>query len=62
MTLCTRKEVLFIWTIVILFIAAWNKEELPEVWKESVVVPIHKKGDKTYCNNYRGIPLLPTTY
>jgi hypothetical protein len=25
----------------------WNKEELPHQWKESVVVPIHKKGDKT---------------
>jgi hypothetical protein len=22
----------------------WNKEELPYQWKESVVVPIHKKG------------------
>jgi hypothetical protein len=22
----------------------WNKEELPHQWKESVVVPIHKKG------------------
>ena len=45
-----------------LIIAIWNKEELPEEWKESVVVPIHKKGDKTECNNYRGISLLPTTY
>jgi hypothetical protein len=25
----------------------WNKEELPQQWKESIVVPIHKKGDKT---------------
>ena len=45
-----------------LFISIWNKEELPEEWKESIIVPIHKKGDKTDCNNYRGILLLPTTY
>jgi len=35
---------------------------LPEEWKESFIVPIHKTGDKTDCNNYRGISLLPTTY
>jgi len=40
----------------------WKKEELPEEWKELIIVPIHKKGDKTDCNNYRGISLLPTTY
>ena len=42
--------------------AIWNKEELPGDWKESIIVPMHKKGDKTDCNNYRGISLLPTTY
>jgi hypothetical protein len=30
----------------------WNKEELPQQWKESIIVPIHKKGDKTDCSNY----------
>jgi hypothetical protein len=39
----------------------WNKE-LPHQWKESVVIPIHKKGDKTECSNYWGISLLPTSY
>jgi hypothetical protein len=40
----------------------WNKEELSEEWKESIIVPIYKKGDKTDCNNDRDISLLSTTY
>jgi hypothetical protein len=39
-----------------------NKEELPHQSKESIVVPIDKKGDKTDCSNYRGISLLSTSY
>jgi hypothetical protein len=39
-----------------------NKEELPDQWKESIIVPLYKKGDKTDCSNYRGISLLSTTY
>jgi hypothetical protein len=25
----------------------WSKEELPDEWKELIIVPVHKKGDKT---------------
>jgi len=45
-----------------LITSIWKKEQLPEEWKQSIIVPIHKKGDKIDCNNYRGISLLPTTY
>jgi hypothetical protein len=40
----------------------WNKDELPQQWKESINLPIGKKGDKTDCNNYREIFLLSTAY
>jgi hypothetical protein len=36
----------------------WSKDEMLHHWKESVVLPIHKNGDKTHCSNYRGISLL----
>jgi hypothetical protein len=38
-----------------------NKEELPQQWKESIIVPLYKKEDKIDCSNYQGIPLLPTS-
>jgi hypothetical protein len=35
----------------------WNKEELPDQWKESTII-----GDETGCNNYGGTLLLSTSY
>jgi len=32
-----------------LIISISNKEELPEEWKELIIVPIYKKGEKTDC-------------
>jgi hypothetical protein len=42
--------------------SAWNKEELHDQWKESTIVPIHKKGENTDCIYVRGIALLPPSY
>jgi hypothetical protein len=35
---------------------------LPEEWKESIIVPIYNKDDKTDFSNYTGVSLLLTTY
>jgi hypothetical protein len=35
-----------------------NKEEMPDQWKDSIIVQIHEKGDKTGCINCHGISLL----
>jgi hypothetical protein len=40
----------------------WKKEELSHQWRESIMAPVHRKGDKTDCSNYQGISLLSTSY
>jgi hypothetical protein len=34
------------------------RKNLPDQQKETIIVPIHEKGDKTDCNNYPGMSLL----
>ena len=31
----------------------------PSYWKRSIIVPVHKKGNKDLINNYRPVSLLP---
>ena len=40
----------------------WRQEEIPGDWETGVIMPVHKKGDKTRCENYRGITMLPVCY
>lgn len=40
------------------FEVAWKCGKTPNEWREAIIVPIHKKGSRTECGNYRGISLL----
>jgi len=31
----------------------WEEERIPEEWKEAIIVPIYKKGDRVRCENDR---------
>jgi sorting nexin-29 len=35
---------------------------IPDQWKESIIIPIFRKGNKIDCSNFHGISLLSTSY
>ena len=41
-----------------LFKIIWESEEVPEDWKEGLIVKLPKKGDLTRCGNWRGLTLM----
>jgi len=36
----------------------WKEEKISEDWEEGLIIKILKKGDLSYCNNWRGVTLL----
>ena len=47
------------WTILLEFhqltTLIWHEGKVPQQWKDAVITVLYKKGDKTECENYRGI-------
>ena len=41
-----------------LICSIWSNETIPDAWTIATIVPLHKKGIKAECKNYRGISLL----
>ena len=41
-----------------LFREVWRAGKVPQVWVDAVIVVIPKKGDLSFCDNWRGISLL----
>ena len=42
----------------LIFNTIWETESVPRDWQSQPIVPLHKKGSQTICNNYHGIALL----
>jgi hypothetical protein len=40
----------------------WEVERIPEEWKETIIFPLYKKGDRDGCENQRGIALGNAAY
>ena len=40
----------------------WEEERMPEEWKETIIIPIHKRGDRDRCANYKEIALRNAAY
>ena len=41
-----------------LFKFIWSSESIPSDWLNHLIVPLHKRGSRSECDNYRGIALL----
>jgi hypothetical protein len=48
----------FLQQLTTLLQSVWTTEHVPRDWCKSVVIPIFKKGNRTSCENHRGISLV----
>ena len=48
--------------MIVLYRKIWEDEVMPDEWNVGVYVPLHKKEDRSSCDNYRGLCLLSIGY
>jgi hypothetical protein len=48
------------WPLSILYKKSLDEGRLPQDWRDAIVAPIYKKGNKTVCENYRPVSLTST--
>ena len=41
-----------------ILVRVWRGEEIPQEWKYATIKVLHKKSDRSDCNNFRGISLV----
>ena len=41
-----------------ILVRVWRGEEIPQEWKDATIKVLHKKSDRSDCNNFRGISLV----
>ena len=41
----------------LIFSKSFSEGELPQDWKDAIITPLHKKGEKEFTSNYRPISL-----
>ena len=40
------------------YVRIWRGGEVPQQWKDAIIMVLHKEKDRTECGNYRGISLV----
>ncbi|XP_075254770.1 uncharacterized protein LOC142346146 [Convolutriloba macropyga] len=45
-----------------LFGKIWTSTYILSDWKDAIIIPVHKKGDKALCSNYLGISLTNSVF
>ena len=41
-----------------IIVCVWRGGDVPQQWKDAIIMVLHKKKDRTECGNYRGISLV----